>query len=193
MKNNIELILNIYKKYGTMTYGEGCSVLSHSFQAGVLAEEQGLDDELILAAFLHDIGHLCPLERESDFSKMDGFGIEAHDEIGAIFLEEKSFSNKIIATVRNHVNSKRYLCRVDQNYFEQLSDASKKTMTFQGGVMTEEEARDFEQTLFFEESIIIRKIDEAAKGVDFEILPTHWNLFSDLLHQYFKQTKNVSA
>jgi putative nucleotidyltransferase with HDIG domain len=190
MKNNVLTILTMFLKYGNISYGENCSVLSHSFQAGMIATEKGLDDELVLAAFLHDIGHLCPLGDESGISEMDGFGMEAHDVLGADFLEGKYFSNKIIATVRNHVNSKRYLCRVDQKYYEQLSEASKKTMTFQGGVMTEEEKKAFEQTPFFEESIIIRKIDEAAKGIDFEILPSHWGLFSNLLLQHFKLTKN---
>lgn len=181
MKNSVKLILNIYKKHGAFAYGEDCSVLSHSFQAGVLAEEQRLDDELILAAFLHDIGHLCLLESNDEIKNMDGFGLQNHDELGANFLKENGFSQRIITTVKNHVNAKRYLCCVDEKYVLQLSEASQQTMVFQGGRMSIEEARTFEQSPFFEDSILIRKLDEAAKGIDFKIIPAHWNRFTQLL------------
>ena len=54
-------------------------------------------------------------------------------------------------------------------------------MVFQGGRMSIEEARTFEQSPFFEDSILIRKLDEAAKGIDFKIIPAHWNRFTQLL------------
>lgn len=188
MKNPVQQILNIYQKHGHIVYGEDCSVLSHSFQAGVLARAKGMDDQLVLAAFLHDIGHLSPLENNEEFERMDEFGIESHDKLGADFLEALGFPNKIITTIKNHVNSKRYLCSVDKDYFDQLSEASKKTMEFQGGVMPEGEAVLFEHSLFFEESIAIRKIDEEAKGINFKILPEHWDLFSALLEQQLNHT-----
>jgi predicted HD phosphohydrolase len=47
-----------------------------------------------------------------------------------------------------------------------LSDASKKTLEFQGGVMEAVEAEAFEKDLLFETSIRMRKWDELAKEVD---------------------------
>jgi predicted HD phosphohydrolase len=44
-----------------------------------------------------------------------------------------------------------------------LSDASIKTLQVQGGVMTEEEAREFEQDPLFEIKVQFRKWDDEAK------------------------------
>ncbi|MEX2235414.1 MAG: HD domain-containing protein [Cyclobacteriaceae bacterium] len=46
--------------------------------------KEGYDDEVVLAAFFHDIGHLCvPVEPDNN---MGGFGIRSHEKIGANFL-----------------------------------------------------------------------------------------------------------
>lgn len=185
MSNQTTLsIIQLYRKYGNIAYGERCDTLSHSFQAGLIAQERGCDDELILAAFLHDIGHLYPLEREqTEFEKMGKYGIEAHDKWGGDFLKQCGFSDRIVATVQNHVIAKRYLCYVDAAYYDQLSEASKQTLKYQGGVMSLSEAKTFEADPFFKDSIIIRKIDEAAKAIDFEVTREHWAYFEELLNQ----------
>ena len=61
---NPEKIVNeifaLYEKHGDEDYiGEPVSQLEHMSQAAALAEEEGYDDEVVLAAFFHDIGHLC--------------------------------------------------------------------------------------------------------------------------------------
>ena len=185
-----EEIIELFKKHGHIEYGERCSVLSHSFQAGSLAKEMGYDDELILAAFLHDIGHLYPLEKpEADFEKMGEFGIEAHDHWGAKLLEEKGLPDRIIATVKNHVISKRYLCAVDPAYYQLLSEASKQTLEYQGGPMSKEEAEQFQTNPFFEDSILIRKLDDEAKGINFQVTTAHWTFFKGLLLQFLNKAE----
>lgn len=178
-------IIALFKKHGHLEYGEECSVLSHSMQAGMLAKEKGYDEELILAAFLHDIGHLYPLElNQADFEKMGTFGVEAHDLWGAKYLSLLGFSDQVVAMVKNHVASKRYLCAVDQSYKEQLSEASKETLAYQGGPMNEAEVQQFERDPFFEESILIRKIDEEAKGINFVVTEDHYNYLGELLDRH---------
>ena len=71
-------IFNLYTRYGSSDYiGEPVSQLEHMCQAAQMAASEGADDEMVLAAFFHDIGHLCefimPLE------KMDGIGIVDHE------------------------------------------------------------------------------------------------------------------
>jgi putative nucleotidyltransferase with HDIG domain len=136
-------------------------------QAAELAEQQGYDEEVILAAFLHDIGHISEAARTgtsaSGAREMDGFGIMDHEELGADFLREKGFSKKIVRLVESHVEAKRYLTARDPEYYARLSDASKKTLEFQGGPMTEEEAAAFEQYPLFNLIIEMRKWDELAK------------------------------
>jgi phosphonate degradation associated HDIG domain protein len=155
-------ILGLYESYGGAAYaGEKVSQLEHMVQAAQLAEAQGFDEEVILAAFLHDIGHIS--EAAKGDNEMDGFGIKDHEELGAEFLRGKGFSKKIARLVESHVEAKRYLTIKDPDYYAQLSDASKKTLEYQGGPMSEEEAAAFEQYPLFDLIIRMRKWDEEAK------------------------------
>ncbi len=179
----VDEVLNLFHQFGHMEYGEGFSVNAHSIQAGLLAKDLGLDKEMILAAFLHDIGHLYPLSLTVEHGKMGEYGIEAHDHWGETFLEERGFSARMQATVKNHVAAKRYLCAVESNYHDQLSLASQQTLKYQGGPMSSEEVQAFESDPFFQDSIVIRQLDDEAKVSDFEILPEHWQYFEALLHE----------
>src|SRR6201985_810165 len=155
-------IMRLYEAHGGAEYaGEKVSQLEHMVQAAQLAEAQGFDEEVILAAFLHDVGHIS--EAAKGDNEMDGFGIKDHEELGAEFLREKGFSKKIVRLVESHVEAKRYLTIKDPSYYAQLSEASKKTLEYQGGPMTEEEAAAFEQYPLFPLIIQMRKWDELAK------------------------------
>lgn len=162
-------IMDLYEGYGGNEYaGEKVTQLEHMAQAAQLAEEQGYDEEVILAAFLHDIGHIA--EAAKGDNEMDGFGIVDHEALGADFLREKGFSKKVARLVESHVEAKRYLTVKDPAYYGQLSEASKKTLEYQGGPMTPEEAEAFEQYPLFELIIQMRKWDEQAK-VEHKPLP----------------------
>ncbi|HXB10079.1 MAG TPA: HD domain-containing protein [Puia sp.] len=155
-------IMGLYEGYGGNEYaGEKVTQLEHMVQAAQLAEEQGYDEEVILASFLHDIGHIA--EAAKGDNEMNGFGIVDHEALGADFLREKGFSKKVARLVESHVEAKRYLTVKDPAYYGQLSEASKKTLEFQGGPMTPEEAAAFEQYPLFELIIQMRKWDEQAK------------------------------
>lgn len=175
-------IMDLFDRYGHLSYGEGCTQLEHAVQAGWFASEKGYDDELIAAAFLHDIGHLYPLGQAGlQVTEMGGYGLEEHDRWGEEFLRSRGFSDRIVATVRNHVASKRYLCRAEPGYYEALSAASRETLSYQGGPMTPEEAAAFESDPFFEDSIRLRRLDEEAKVEDFRITPAHLAFFTAVL------------
>jgi 2-amino-1-hydroxyethylphosphonate dioxygenase (glycine-forming) len=162
VENITDEIMGFYEKHGGEEYaGEKITQLEHMVQAAQLAEAQGYDEEVILAAFLHDIGHLCEAGRGDN--EMDGFGIKNHEEIGADFLKSKGFSKKIVRLVESHVVAKRYLTFRYPEYFDKLSAASKKTLEYQGGPMQEEEAGAFEQYPLFDLIIQMRKWDEEAK------------------------------
>jgi len=173
-------IMDLYAGYGGAEYaGEKVSQLEHMVQAAQLAEEQGYDEEVILAALLHDIGHILDADgtdglrsreaakgdgtKSASREEMDGFGIVDHEALGAEFLREKGFSKKIARLVESHVEAKRYLTVKDPAYYNQLSEASKKTLEYQGGPMTVEEAEAFEQYPLFALIIQMRKWDEQAK------------------------------
>lgn len=173
-------IMKLYEGYGGAEYaGEKVSQLEHMAQAAQLAEEQGYEEEVILAAFLHDIGHISEAARGEN--EMDGFGIKDHEELGAEFLREKGFSKKVVRLVESHVEAKRYLTIKDPSYYAQLSEASKKTLEYQGGPMTEEEAAAFEQYPLFPLIIQMRKWDELAK-IENKPLPDMQHYRAMILH-----------
>ena len=161
-------MLLLYNNYGGHEYaGEKVTQLEHMVQAAMLAEQQGNDEEVILAAFLHDIGHIC-VEAQGH-NEMDGWGITNHEQQGAEFLLEKGFSTKIAWLVQSHVEAKRYLTWKHPGYYEQLSEASKKTLAYQGGPMNDGEATSFEQHPLFELMIKMRQWDDEAKVEHMEI------------------------
>lgn len=167
---HIEDILSLYKAYGGEDYiGEKVSQVEHMCQCAQLAEAEGHDDEVILAAFFHDIGHLC--EHIMDVRHMDTYGVADHETIGATYLLGKGFSGKIAQLVASHVEAKRYLTFKYPEYLRNLSKASLETLQFQGGVMSAEEAATFESDPLFDLYIALRKWDEQAKTENIPLPP----------------------
>ncbi|MBI2731417.1 MAG: HD domain-containing protein [Sphingobacteriales bacterium] len=158
----VEEIFSLYETHGGEEYaGEKVTQLEHMCQSAQLAEEGEYYEEMILAAFLHDIGHICV----SSFGEngMNGYGTMNHEKVGGDFLKARGFSPRLIKLVQGHVDAKRYLTWKYPEYYEQLSEASKITLSYQGGKMEEQEALLFEKDMLFPMMIEMRRIDEAAK------------------------------
>jgi phosphonate degradation associated HDIG domain protein len=156
-------VMGLYLRQGDRAYaGEKVTQLEHMVQAAQLAEKDGFDEEVILASFLHDIGHIC----DDGKVQMGRFGTMDHEEIGAAYLLNKGFSKKIARLVESHVEAKRYLTWKDPAYYAQLSEASRKTLEYQGGPMLPEEAEAFEQYPLFHLIIRMRRWDEQAKALN---------------------------
>ena len=81
----------------------------------------------------------------------------------------------------NHIDAKRYNIFRDPSYFENMSDGSKGTFAYQGGVMEKEEAAVFEKSDLFQQSLLVRKYDELAKVPNVKIKPIRKCLFQILL------------
>ncbi len=156
-------IIELYKNFGSNEYaGEKVTQLEHMVQAATLAKQGGYDDEMILAAFLHDLGHICVASYNSN-NNMGGYGVINHEKIGGQFLRNRGFSERIARLVENHVSAKRYLTFKFSDYYNGLSEASKKTLEYQGGRMNLDEAALFENDSFCEDFIKMRQWDEQAK------------------------------
>lgn len=159
-------IVALYKEAANSDYiGEAISQLDHASQAGLQAvlafdKSTGIDEDNIIAAFLHDVGHRYT---GSDVKYMDTFGIKNHDKIGAAFLKARGFSDKVVTLVGGHVEAKRYKVYKNKAYHDKLTFASQQTLTFQGGAMTKEEADAFEQTPYAEQVVLLRTWEEQAK------------------------------
>jgi phosphonate degradation associated HDIG domain protein len=161
----VNQVFALYETHGSADYiGEPVSQLEHMWQAATLAEAAGADDEVILAAFFHDLGHLCAdaLATES----MAGFGAVDHERLGADYLRARGFSARVARLVESHVQAKRYLTHKYPSYLRQLSEASQATLAFQGGVMSAAEAAAFEQDPDADLILQLRHWDEQAKESD---------------------------
>jgi len=159
-------ILSMIERHGHIEYGEQVTQKAHMYQSAKLAEKEGYDQETILASFLHDIGHICVLDQDTEFERLGEYGVMRHDRIGGDYLRDRGFSEKVAALVEGHVAAKRYLTFTDPKYYERLSEASKKTLEYQGGEMTEEEAREFDKSELFGMSLKMRTWDDEAKEPD---------------------------
>lgn len=158
-------VFSLYERYGNADYiGEPVSQLEHMLQAAALAGKEGFVEEVILAAFFHDIGHL--VEHIQPVEKMEDFGVVDHEKLGADYLREKGFSERLCQLVQSHVAAKRYLTAKYPNYYAKLSDASKQTLLHQGGRMTEEEVVQFENHPDHPLYIQLREWDDKAKERD---------------------------
>lgn len=180
-------VINLYKQYGDEDYdGEPVSQTSHMIQCAMLAMEDG-DIDLTIGAFLHDVGHL--LKHEQHAEPMGNFGVINHEGIGAAYLKQRGFSQRVCAIVANHVVAKRYLVATDKEYASKLSAASQETLIWQGGPMFYDEAEAFKQHPFFNDIIKVRLWDEKAKSPDTPILPLSFfkklmcNYLNDLIYE----------
>ncbi|PWK74196.1 phosphonate degradation associated HDIG domain protein [Mucilaginibacter oryzae] len=161
----VEEVFSLYERFGDADYiGEPVSQLEHMSQAAALAEAEGYDEEVILAAFFHDIGHLCADAEEA--GSMDGMGNVDHERLGADYLLERGFSERVANLVQGHVIAKRYLTYKYPEYYNRLSEASKATLEFQGGVMSADEAADFELNPDAELIVRLRYWDDMAKEMN---------------------------
>ncbi|MBD1363776.1 HDIG domain-containing protein [Mucilaginibacter sp. ZT4R22] len=155
----VDEVFALYELHGDDDYiGEPVSQLEHMSQAAALAQAEGHDDEVVLAAFFHDIGHLC-----ASAESMDGMGNVDHEKLGADYLTDRGFSERLANLVNGHVIAKRYLTYKYPEYFDKLSPASKVTLGFQGGVMSAAEAAAFEQHTDADLIIRMRYWDDEAK------------------------------
>jgi 2-amino-1-hydroxyethylphosphonate dioxygenase (glycine-forming) len=160
-ETKVDNIIQIYHIKGGNDYDiEDITQEQHALQAAKAAKEKGYDKEIQIAALLHDIGHMC----ESD-DRMGDLGVVDHEHVGADYLTEIGFSEKVVALVRSHVKTKRYLTAVDVTYKAKLSESSKKTMEYQGGPMTKVEIEEFENDKYFNDYVRFRELDELAKVV----------------------------
>lgn len=163
-------IISLFEHHGSEDYdGEPVSQTSHMVQCAMQAIAVSADPELVLGAFLHDVGHL--LRHQQQTAAMDTYGVANHEGIGAGYLRTKGFSERVCAIVEMHVPAKRYLVTTDPSYKEKLSEASIQTMVrWQGGLMSAGEAERFRMHPYFDDIIKVRMWDEEAKKQDAVLL-----------------------
>lgn len=176
----IDQIFDFFATRGDEAYfGEAVSQTEHALQSAFAAEQEQASDALVVAALLHDIGHILHGGPED----MADHGIDdRHEVIGRAWLA-RHFGPEVSEPVRLHVSAKRYLCRVDPEYQARLSPASIQSLELQGGPMSVEEARDFEANPHANDAVHLRLWDDEAKvvGLDVPGLEHYRDRFTRLL------------
>ena len=171
--DNLYKVFDLYEKYGNNGYiGEDVTQFEHAMEAALLAEEYFKDKkikisgEIILAAFLHDVGHLLKYDKIFKGELMGDFGVKEHEKKGSQYLKNLGYSNNICSLVGGHIITKRYLITNDIEYYTKLSDASKETFKYQGGNLTNLEMKNFKNDKLYYYHLKIREWDDKAKSTD---------------------------
>lgn len=178
--NFVHSLFEWLQEAGRTLYDPGVTQLEHGLQCAHLAAVERAPAEEILAALLHDIGHLLAGEHSGtqEFLARD----LRHEVLGANWLAPR-FGEAVAAPVRLHVTAKRYLCATEPSYWEALSSASKRSLTVQGGPMNDPEVQAFRTLPGHEAAVALRRRDDRAKhkGVVVPELSTHSPLVRSLL------------
>ena len=159
-------ILRLFETRGASAYlGEDVSQSEHALQAAHLARLDGADAPLVVAALLHDVGHLLGDEDGDDAAE---HGVDArHEDAGARWLAGR-FGPDVAGPAWLHVAAKRYLCTVDPAYRAGLSSASVLSLRLQGGPLDAAGRAVFEADPHHREALRLRRWDDLAKepGLD---------------------------
>lgn len=154
-------VLDLYRRWGTDHYDEDLSQLDHALQTAALAAAEGADDELVVAALLHDVGHLLELESRSGRGELPSEDL-AHESVGARYLAGV-FGPGVTGPVALHVRAKRYRCAVDPGYLAGLSAGSRRSLALQGGPADAAEVAAFESNPGSGDAVRLRSWDDAGK------------------------------
>jgi phosphonate degradation associated HDIG domain protein len=158
--NIVDEICDLFATKGHAAYvGEPVSQLEHALQAAHHAEQASASDALVVAALLHDIGHLIHKLPEDAADH----GVDTrHEQLGQAWLA-RYFGPEVTEPIRLHVPAKRYLCATDAEYLGQLSPASVQSLRLQGGPLSSGELHEFEQNPHYREAVALRRWDDLAK------------------------------
>jgi phosphonate degradation associated HDIG domain protein len=153
-------LIEIFESAGDGLYfGEALSIREHSLQSAHFASLDKAPNELILAALLHDIGHLL----NHAPNELAEWTTDAHHENSGSTWLARYYPPAISEPVRLHVAAKRYLCATTPAYIKKLSDASVTTLSLQGGIMSAAEVKAFEAQPFAQDAVCLRLWDDKAK------------------------------
>jgi predicted HD phosphohydrolase len=177
MSLSIPEIVDLLNGRAQTWYGqEAVSQLEHALQCAHLAEVAEESPETIVAALLHDLGHMLGANSQRPIFSMQAEGDgesqdpdqtppitdDLHQYIALPFLRGV-FGDAVLEPIKLHVEAKRYLCATDSTYWESLSPASKHSLVLQGGIHSPEQVSVFEALAFSEQAARLRRYDDLAK------------------------------
>ncbi len=158
----VDHLLGLVETMAEHSYGERVDMLQHSLQTAACASAAGGSDSLVLAALLHDVGHVLGDAGE--------WGLPDHAEVGARYLQQW-LPPEVVETIRLHVAAKRYLVATDPGYLDQLSQASVESLRQQGGAFNVADAKAFALQPHADHAIAVRRHDDDGKVTGLDVRP----------------------
>ena len=152
--DNTEELILFLAELGGLPSAEGLafSELDHGLQSAArVAEKDPHDEELHVAALVHDLAHPWDAPGQPRHALM------AADAVRALLGE------RVARLVAGYVPAKRWLVTCEPAYRVNLSADSIATLVVQGGVMTAEEVAWFESLADWHAMVLLRRADDAAK------------------------------
>lgn len=154
--HTLDGLFDLFQERGAALYlGEAVTQLEHAEQCAALARAEGAPDALVVAAFLHDIGHLL-------FADHAGGTDDRHEASGAV-LVSRILGDAVAGPIRLHVAAKRHLCGTDPGYAEKLSPTSVASLAAQGGAFDIGEQARFLQEPYAGAALALRRWDDLGK------------------------------
>ena len=160
MRLSISDICILFARKGGRAYdGEPVTQLEHALQTATRAQDAGAAPSLVVAALLHDLGHL--LNDQGETPTLRGVD-DVHQYVALPFLRPL-FGDDVLTPIKLHVDAKRYLCATRSDYYDALSVDSKRSLALQGGVFTPEQADAFIAQPHAQDAVSVRLWDDLAK------------------------------
>jgi phosphonate degradation associated HDIG domain protein len=157
-------ITDLYRQCGEHMYDEEVSQITHAVQSARRAQSDGASTALILAALLHDVGHLLEIRARQSAQVVSERDLRHQDSGSEALLA--LFGPMVTEPIRWHVEAKRFLCATDSEYAESLSAGSTASLVLQGGPMTADECTQFLARPQSADAIRLRRWDDFGKDID---------------------------
>jgi predicted HD phosphohydrolase len=143
---------------------EAVDELDHGLQAaGRAAARVPGDDELLVAALLHDVAH----------SPLLAVAATAHDEVARSWLTPR-FGPRVGWLAGAHVVAKRHLAATDPGYAADLSATSVVSLGAQGGAGAA--GPEWTRNPWWPAALELRRCDDEAKDPAAPVPGLHWAL-----------------
>ena len=159
-EQTVDVLFAFMVEHGQAFYDEIVTQMEHALQCAELAQQRDYGDDAVTAALFHDIGHLLVGEFEAQQGPPQKDFV--HEEVGAEFLSDY-FPRQVTEPIRLHVAAKRYLCSTDSEYYDQLSDGSKRSLAVQGGRLAQHEQSELERNPSLPVALKLRRLDDLGK------------------------------
>ena len=188
-RKSVDAVLAPFYQWGHLSLGEEVSQLEHALQCAWFAQQDNAPSHIVVAALLHDIGHLLTYsntEMHPEDEEKNGY----HEKVGAHFLANH-FEDEIVKPVRLHVAAKHYQVSTQKTYRESLSAASYHSFLLQGGLMDMSTCQAFESSPWFSDALLLRKYDELGKQIEIKEAGFNQLVLDDFYELLIEHTRIV--